>query len=500
MYGKLSGVGLVVAAIILAEAHVGIAQSDGNPHNWDRNRRCDGIDYDPPCSICEGYGGIPHGDENDQIKLTTCTPLKPASEIDPATVKPVQWGTVWTLPQAHEILIGKKNDPFCFVTFPGPDSKGKMCYVQQSGAKYYDMEKTKAFKEVLKVKTITGNITSTVVHQGDNFWISNQLPLGVHQCACVHIREGGTGHTPVYPIQYNWIDNLSFLGREKLAIEYMDVTLDVDHWVYGPHHVWTRTEDGNIVRMYQPFNGLQVYPTGVAQGKVDPEIFKEIPPPHCKKGGALIRSGCDDNGYPVDKKMERIKVRLGDEVRAKTKVPRHDYKGMDFGHMSQVLNNWLNMSSTSGMSAKVKACEQWDVEEIQKLQSLLFMLREVQFDDIYQSTTDNRRLQFDVLNDISSSWTELNKLAAEHKNPMMKRMRRDGHCHEAVMWFVHHLTQEMKQFLQQFDVTIPLLSHARHECNASQDTVEGRICSAYQKQVTCSDCHSNVLPKKTLYH
>ena len=87
--------------------------------------------------------------------------------------------------------------------------------------------------------------------------------MGAHQCACVRIREGGSGETPVYPIQYNWIDNLSFVGRERLAIEYLGQTLDVDHWVYGPHHVWTRQEDGNIVRMYQPFNGLQVYPTGV---------------------------------------------------------------------------------------------------------------------------------------------------------------------------------------------------------------------------------------------
>ena len=28
----------------------------------------------------------------------------------------------WTLPIAYEVLIGKKNDPFCFQTFPGNDS------------------------------------------------------------------------------------------------------------------------------------------------------------------------------------------------------------------------------------------------------------------------------------------------------------------------------------------------------------------------------------------
>ena len=38
--------------------------------DWDRRRRCDLFDYDPPCGICEGYGGVPYGDENDQIDLS----------------------------------------------------------------------------------------------------------------------------------------------------------------------------------------------------------------------------------------------------------------------------------------------------------------------------------------------------------------------------------------------------------------------------------------------
>ena len=45
-----------------------------------------------------------------------------AEDIDPETLVPPQWGLTWTLPEAHEILIGPKNDPFCFVVFPGADS------------------------------------------------------------------------------------------------------------------------------------------------------------------------------------------------------------------------------------------------------------------------------------------------------------------------------------------------------------------------------------------
>ena len=39
---------------------------------WDRTRRCDQQDYDPPCGPCEGVGGIPTGSDNDEITLTTC--------------------------------------------------------------------------------------------------------------------------------------------------------------------------------------------------------------------------------------------------------------------------------------------------------------------------------------------------------------------------------------------------------------------------------------------
>ena len=76
------------------------------------------------------------------------------------------------------------------------------------------------------------------------------------------------------------------------------------------------------------------------QGTVDPHVFDDIPPSTCKKGGALIRSGCDDDGYPVPKEDQKKKLSSEDHVRAVNKVPRHDYKGMDFGHMSQVLNRY----------------------------------------------------------------------------------------------------------------------------------------------------------------
>ena len=70
------------------------------------------------------------------------------------------------------------------------------------------------------------------------------------------------------------------------------------------------------------------------------------------------------------------------------------FRGVDFDSMSSVLNGWLNSTESS---TKVKACELWDVEELQQFQGLLYILRESQFDQIYQNTGDNRRMREHVL-------------------------------------------------------------------------------------------------------
>ena len=73
-------------------------------------------------SIIQGIGGMAYGDKNEEITLTTCTPVKTADEVDPDTLQRPVWGKTWTLPEANEILIGPKQDPACFVVFPGADS------------------------------------------------------------------------------------------------------------------------------------------------------------------------------------------------------------------------------------------------------------------------------------------------------------------------------------------------------------------------------------------
>lgn len=326
--------------------------------------------------MCEGIGGRAYGDQNDQIHLTTC---EPGPKVDPSTAKKPIFGSTFHVEEYFEILIGKKNDPFCFNAFPGNDSVGALCYRPQQGQQTYDMLSSRALRYDVEIESVVGNLTSTVLHKGENMWIINHFPwyaLGLKQCICTEPREAGDYTKPkVYPIQFNWTDNLRFIGRENLFIEYIWRTETVDHWAFGPHHVWTYPESGQILRMWQPFNGLEVFPKGLNPGPVDSSIF-ESPPKVCTKDAPFgtIRIKCTDDGYPQPK-SELVVQAAKDRARAQTKVPRHHFKGRDFAHMSEVLNDWLIKDGVS-----TKPCAEWTTAELHKLQAQIYLLRNQDFD------------------------------------------------------------------------------------------------------------------------
>jgi hypothetical protein len=176
--------------------------------------------YPPHTQICEGYGGIPYGDDNDEIDLTTCVPVaQPASP----GVRPV-WSTRMTMNPYYSVQIGPKLDPFCFQAIPGNSSAGELCYQRQTGSQVYEMGQYNTLRFDVDLTTGAGNVTSAVLANGENLWIVNHLPwyaLGVKQCICTQPREGGDASAaPVYPLQFNWTDNMGYIGRENIGIEY----------------------------------------------------------------------------------------------------------------------------------------------------------------------------------------------------------------------------------------------------------------------------------------
>ena len=121
---------------------------------------------------------------------------------------------------------------------------------------------------------------------------------------------------------------------------------------------------------------------------------------------------------------------------------------------------------------------------------MLYLLRYPAYNDVYAQTADRRTIK-DTIGDMQQTWEKLNA-AAEAEG--MSGMHRDGHCHEAVMWFTHHLEEDAKRVLNAQGVVLPLLSAARHVCPESPTEAQAAVCKEYDYKVSCSDCHSKTPP------
>lgn len=171
-----------------------------------------------------------------------------------------------------------------------------------------------------------------------------------------------------------------------------------------------------------------------------------------------------------------------DLQRARAKVPRTEWKGSTPALLGEALNGHLNK-----MFPNTRACEDWTAEELQSYQTKLYSYRHAEFDSIYSSTSDNRRMRHDSLDGHQQQWSNLNDLVS--RNEHLKEMHRDGHCHEAVMWLVHHVPAAEQQtvFARQ---AAPLLPLKQHNCGANATENEMEVCKAYEGMRSCADCHS----------
>jgi len=295
----------------------GKGPDDGNPHGWDRKRRCD-QDQLPPCQMCEGIGGRAWSDKNEDIELTPCTPLKKPEEVDKSTVAPPLYPKKFTVRRKDgqqggysDTLIGWKTDPFCFGFFPQNDSIKPLCYRSQDAyVKYYDIER-EAARTDYNVR-LTGafskapNITATILMVQETMWVQNHL-WAVDQCICTNPSGNHCTTPPCKSYVWNWdtFKSAQYLGRERIGAEWIQnhgtgeasKMMDLDHFIMWSHHVWTDPVSRRPLRMWKPFNGLQVYdPEAWSEDIEDPSVF-EAPPKMCKKGGAKVRIHCDDDGH-----------------------------------------------------------------------------------------------------------------------------------------------------------------------------------------------------------
>ena len=156
--------------------------------------------------------------------------------------------------------------------------------------------------------------------------------------------------------------------------------------------------------------------------------------------------------------------------------------------MSHTLNKFL------AVQANVKSCDDWSAKELQALAAMLYVLRDVKLDDVYQKSNDNRRIR-GSLEDLQNDWEALNDSIESHEDQgHLHAITRDGLCHETVMWYVHHLSEDVRAVLRETGVEIPLLSYESHETTVNLILLKPILrmlrCSAYEERAfACASCH-----------
>lgn len=174
-----------------------------------------------------------------------------------------------------------------------------------------------------------------------------------------------------------------------------------------------------------------------------------------------------------------------DLVRAKTKVPRREFCGGTFEKMGQVLNGHL----VQNYGSRVKACSDLTLQELRELQGRLFEAAEQELLAIYANVTDNRRERHSSMQSMKEHWEKLVAVTPDRAVPML----RDGLCHEIVMRFVHHTTENVKKHLLRDDsFFLPSLPTDHHFHDGHTETLQAH--QEYVAATGCQACHSRLVP------
>lgn len=176
---------------------------------------------------------------------------------------------------------------------------------------------------------------------------------------------------------------------------------------------------------------------------------------------------------------------LSDLKRAKTKKPRDDYRGADQESMSKVLNQHIMRAERS-----TQACEHWTTVELQNFMTLIAKHRDSEMQEIYASTKDRRSMRWDSIEQHLQEWAKLNRISGDH--PHLLGPQQEAHCREAVMWWVHHLSEHKKKELRAQNITVPLLPEGpKKPCGQGPGEEERHACLFINEKNSCDWCHSS---------
>lgn len=181
-----------------------------------------------------------------------------------------------------------------------------------------------------------------------------------------------------------------------------------------------------------------------------------------------------------------------DVLRAQTRRPRDHYRGQ--GSLADA-NRVLNGQLTAALHLDTRACELFNATALQELHHVLYGAADQTLLQVYAEAQDNRRLLYSSPEAMQASFDELN--AAVAGRPELHDVLRDGLCHQAVMWFIHHLPRTTQEELTAVGLTLPLLPLGDHtsargrrlDQDAEGAAAEEMVLRSYKAYATCQACH-----------
>merc|ERR1719311_723182 len=164
-----------------------------------------------------------------------------------------------------------------------------------------------------------------------------------------------------------------------------------------------------------------------------------------------------------------------DVIRARTRKPGDAYRAPSLDRANAALNAHLEAKSL-----RTQACEKLSLPELRATMKAIFLLGDDALKTIY-APEDGRAPRFSSVAELEAHWEKLENAGADSDVRV-----RDGHCHEAVMWYVHHLSEDgQAAFGSNASLSLPLLPLADHTGRADGSAAH----TAYSSSVTCQKCH-----------
>jgi len=165
-----------------------------------------------------------------------------------------------------------------------------------------------------------------------------------------------------------------------------------------------------------------------------------------------------------------------DLKRAKTWTPRSGYRGR--GTLASA-NAQLNKHLAARAGLTLKACEDFSVFEVRDVLKNLLPHSSEELRTLYREH-DGRHAKYQTVEDMELHWAS--------SAPTDDHRVRDAHCHEAVMWFIHHLTSESQAAVAK-KLTLPMLPIKDHVVNKGSRRNSDEAGKFYDEKVTCQKCH-----------